>query len=204
MTRQIIVHTTLRYQGTNIHAFVFGPPVFAQSTCDEYGLLFWMFSLGWVNFQISAACRKPKITPLPFTMPAAYLFWSLCTHFKILVESFSLQFLLCLAKFSCPFLLCETNYFLSLLLCLAHSSRSVFVGLANFFQLQLFFCPPTVVCKIDQRQTHHKKHDLCQVLHKSVKCLRGENIEEWCDQVQMECRWLWLTVQPTASFTSRQ
>ena len=47
------------------------------------------------------------------------------------------------------------------------------------------FSVPQRLCsyKIDQRQTHHKKHGLCQVLHESAKCLRGENIEDGCDQV---------------------
>ena len=44
------------------------------------------------------------------------------TLFPLLVESFSLPFLLCLAKFSCPFLVCKANYFLSLSLSAWHTS----------------------------------------------------------------------------------
>ena len=39
------------------------------------------------------------------------------TLYPLLVESFSLPFLLCLAKFSCPFLVCEADFLISLSLC---------------------------------------------------------------------------------------
>ena len=68
------------------------------------------------------------------------------TLYLLLVESFSLPFVLYLVKFSRPFLVCKVDFFLSLslslslslLLCLAHFSRPVFVGLANFFLLLCF------------------------------------------------------------------
>ena len=81
----------------------------------------------------------------------------LLTLYPLSVESFSLPFLHCLANFSRPFLVCEANFSLSLCLScsayiyiciyiyMAHFSHPVLVGLANFFHLHLFFCPPTVV-----------------------------------------------------------
>ena len=76
----------------------------------------------------------------------------------------------------------QTSLSLSLLLCLVHFSCPVLVGLANFFLSLLFFCLPTVVYKIDQRQTYHKPQPLLSPAF-IVECLGGENIEDGCDQV---------------------
>ena len=142
-----------------------------------------MFSLGWVNFQSSAACCKPKI---PSFHPQCLLH----TYFGHSVPTFGREFLASIPALPCKLLLPIPGLWgkflalaLSLLLCMAHFSRPVLVGLANFFLLHLFFCPPMIVDKIDQRQTYHKKHKLCQVLHKSSKCLRGKNIEDGWEQI---------------------
>ena len=103
--------------------------------------------------------------------PSAHIHNACCipilfTLYPLLVESFLLTFLLRLAKFSRPLFVSRQTAF-SFLLCLAHFFCPVLVGLANFFLSLLFFCLPTVVYvyKIAQRQTYHKKHNLCQVLH---------------------------------------
>ena len=111
---------------------------------------------------------------------------SLCSHSQHLQHTY---FGHSVATFGREFLRSVRGTFLSLSLALIGTLLLLSLGgLANFFQLHLFFCPPTVVYKINQRQNHHKKNNLCQVLHKSVECLRGENIGDGCDQVQMEYR----------------
>ena len=115
-------------------------------------------------------------------LAAAYLFWSLCRHFgrEFLTSIPALPRKLMLSICGLRGELFSLSLSLSPALIGVLLSLSL-GGLANFFQLHLFFCPPTVVYKINQRQIYHTKYDLCQVLHKSAKCLRGENIEDGCD-----------------------
>ena len=92
------------------------------------------------------------------------------TLYLLLVESFSLPFVLYLVKFSRPFLVCKVDFFLSLSLSLSPALPGALLSpslcrLGEFLSLALFFCLPKVVYKIDQRQTYHKKHNLCLVLH---------------------------------------
>ena len=88
------------------------------------------------------------------------------TLYLLLVESVLLPFLLYLVKFSRPFLVCKVDFFLSLFPALPGALLlPSLCRLGEFLSLALFFCLPKVVYKIDQRQTYHKKHNLCLVLH---------------------------------------
>ena len=166
MTQRRIVNTTLRYhRAKKIHLYS-GLQSLLEVHVTSKGCYSEIFHLDESTSKLLLFAASQ--TSLHFNSQCLLhtFLWSLCTHFWKRVSHFNS----CSASWTSLAYSWSTrqtsfSLSLSLVLCLAHFSRPVLAGLANFFLSLLFFCLPTVVYKIVQRQTYHKKHDLCQVLH---------------------------------------
>ena len=109
------------------------------------------------------------------------------TLYLLLVESFSLPFLLYLMKFSRPFLVCKADFSLSLSLSLSCSAwrTSLAQSLSAWrisFSCSVFLSPKGCVQNRSEANLSQKAQPLsCPAL--IVECLGGENIADGCDQV---------------------